>query len=177
MLLRLALALPDLHRLDALTAPWRHAFAHSAVLPTAVLFGHLGGLLAAGSLAVAANRGVLRARAEGGDAGACRRDLDDRARAHAPMVAALAVAMLSGALLFLADVEAFAGTWLFWAKMGLVLALLANGANAARLDALFRARGDALADPVLWHRRRRCAVTSVALWFALVLAGAALANR
>jgi hypothetical protein len=147
------------------------------VLPTAVLFGHLGGLLAAGSLAVAANRDVLRGRAGDGDAGALRRELEHRARARGPMAVALAVAVLSGALLFLADVEAFAATWLFWAKMTLVLALLANGATAARLDTRLLAHDDALADPALWRRRRRCARLSVSLWFALVLAGAALANR
>jgi hypothetical protein len=173
MLLRVVLALPDFGRLDALAEPWRRLYAHSAILPTLVLFGHLGGLLAAGSLSLAANRATLRIDERDGDAR--RRPLEERARLHRPVAFALAVAMGNGALLFLADVEAFAASWIFWAKMSLVLAMIANAVLAAWLDA--RLRRDGANDGALWRRRRTCALTSGALWFVLVLAGAALATR
>jgi hypothetical protein len=173
MLLRVVLALPNLGQLDAFAEPWRRLYAHSALLPTVVLFGHLGGLLAAGSLSVAANRATLRIDEH--DGRARRLHLEERARLHRPVAIALAVAMGNGALLFLADVEAFAASWIFWAKMTLVLAMIANAVLAASLDA--RLRGARADDATLWRRRRACALTSGALWFVLVLAGAALATR
>lgn len=172
MLLRVVLALPALGQLDALAEPWRRLYAHSEILPTVVLFGHLGGLLAAGSLSVAANRATLRIDERDGDER--RRHLEERARLHRPLAIALAVAMCNGALLFLADVEAFAASWIFWAKMSLVLAMLANAALAARLDTRLRRSG--ADDGTLWRRRRACALASGTLWFVLVLAGAALAT-
>jgi hypothetical protein len=59
--------------------------------------------------------------------------------------------------------------------MSLVLAMVANAVLAAWLDTRLRRSG--ANDGTLWRRRRACALTSGALWFVLVLAGAALATR
>ncbi len=86
--------------------------------------------------------------------------------------------MVSGFLLFLADLEAFAVSPVFWTKMLLVVLLLVNAAVASRLDArLLREADAARAQDGLWRRRRVSAWTTAVLWFALVLSGSALASR
>ncbi|MFL5607236.1 MAG: hypothetical protein ACJ8AD_12370, partial [Gemmatimonadaceae bacterium] len=92
---------------------------------------------------------------------------------------ALGVAMISGLLLFFADLEAFAVSRVFWMKMILVVLLLANGVVASRLEARLLREDDAAADhrERLWRRRRASARAAAVLWFALVLSGSALASR
>jgi uncharacterized membrane protein len=182
MLLSALLVLPDLAQVDAFAEPWRRLFSHSALVSTLVLFGHIGGLLAGGGLALASDRATLRLRTA--DEAERRRHLDELARLRWPMGVALLVAGLSGALLFLADVEAFATSRIFWAKMGLIALLLANLAIVIRAERALRAglarepaeSGDA-ERARLWRRRRAGAVVSVVLWFVLVLAGTALASH
>jgi len=78
----------------------------------------------------------------------------------------LAVALVSGALLFLAGPADYAGRWLFWGKMGLV----ALGAGSAL--ALHLGPGLALASPA---RRRLAGALSLAAWAPALLAGRMLA--
>ncbi len=59
MLLRAVLSIPDVGQIDAFAEPWRRIYAHSPLLSTLILFGHLGGLFAAGGLTVAADRATL----------------------------------------------------------------------------------------------------------------------
>src|SRR5690349_11562168 len=181
MLLRALLSIPDVGQIDALAEPWRRLYSQSPLLSTVILFGHLGGLLAAGGLTVAADRTTLRVDPRI-DADR-RRHLAELAHLRTPVWTALGVALVSGALLFFADVEAFAASRIFWVKMLLVALLLANAAVAARLDDAFRRDGDAGspcasdAGAHRWRWRRAAAITSAALWFALVLVGAALASH
>ena len=182
MLLRAVLSIPDVGQIDAFVEPWRRVFSHSPLLSTVVLFGHLGGLLAAGGLTVAADRATLRLDPR--DDVDRRRHLADLARLQAPIWTMLAIALLSGALLFLADVEAFAASRIFWTKMALVALLVANTASTARLDAALRQDGQSAAhvgesscDLRRWRRRRAGAIASAVLWFGLVLVGAALASH
>jgi hypothetical protein len=179
MLLRAVLSIPDVGQIDAFAEPWRRLFTQSPLLSTLILFGHLGGLLAAGGLTVAAERATLRLDPTD-DAGR-RRHLADLARLRMPVWGAFTVALLSGALLFLADVEAFAASRIFWTKMSLVALLLVNTLVTARLDSALR-RGDDAAAPDMsaarrraWHRRRAGAIATATLWFGLVFVGAALA--
>ena len=178
MLLRALLSIPDVGQIDALAEPWRRLFAQSPLLSTLILFGHLGGLLAAGGLTVAAERATLRLDPSV-DADR-RRHLADLERLRVPVWAAFGVSLLSGALLFLADVEAFAVSRIFWTKMSLVALLLVNTLVTARLDAALR-REDVATPPTAalrarqWRRRRAGAVASALLWFSLVFVGAALA--
>jgi len=182
MLLSALLVLPDVSQVDAFAEPWRHLYSHSPLVSTLVLFGHLGGLLAGGGLTLAADRATLRSGSS--DELARRRHLDELRRLRRPIFAAFAIAALSGALLFLADVEAFAASRIFWAKMSLVVLLLANLVVVSRTEAALRsgaAQGpfdsSVTARARLWRRRRLSAGVSVALWFVLLLAGAALASH
>src|SRR5215207_6926108 len=102
MLLRSLLSIPEVGQIDAFVEPWRRIFANSPLLSTIVLFGHLGGLLTAGGLTVASDRATLRL--DPNDDVDRRRHLSELARLQAPIWFAFTIALLSGALLFLADV-------------------------------------------------------------------------
>jgi hypothetical protein len=181
MLLRALVSIPDVGQIDAFAEPWRRLFAQSPLLSTMILFGHLGGLLAAGGLTLAAERATFRL--DPSDDADRRRHLADLARLRAPVWAAFGVSLLSGALLFLADVEAFAASPIFWTKMSLVCLLIASTVVSARLDTALRRESDAASSSGSvtlarrWRRRRAGAVVTGVLWFGLVLVGAALASH
>jgi len=176
------LSIPDVGQIDAFAEPWRRVFAHSPLLSTVILFGHLGGLLAAGGLTVAADRATLRLDPR--DDADRRRHLAELEQMRGIVWSAFAIALLCGALLFLADVEAFAASPIFWTKMGLVLLLVANALVTSRMDSALRRDADVSATPAAterrarrWRRRRAGALASAVLWFGLVLVGTALASH
>lgn len=182
MLLGAMLSIPDVGQIDAFAEPWRRLFAHSPLLSTVILFGHLGGLLAAGGLTVAADRATLRLDPRN-DVDR-RRHLAELEHMRATVWTAFVIAIACGALLFLADVEAFAASPIFWTKMALVMLLVANALLTGRMDAALRRDGDTGASPPApelharrWRRRRAGALASAVLWFGLVLAGTALASH
>lgn len=181
MLIRSLLALPDVGQVDAFAEPWRRLYSHSALVSTLVLFGHIAGLLASGGLALAADRATLRL--DLADDAERARHLAELARTNRTVMIALSVSIVSGTLLFLADVELFATSPIFWAKMGVIALLLGNLALMLRVERTLRAGGTAgtvtsvaMRDR-LWRRRRINAMASVVLWFALVFAGSALASH
>ena len=177
MSLRLWRIVPDLSTVDALAEPWQQLYAHSTLVATLVLFGHLAGLLVAGALTFSTEAGALRL--DPADDGERRRYLRTVSPSRRAIAIALGVAMLNGVLLFLTDLEAFAVSRVFWTKMCLVVLLLTNTAIASRLEArLLREDGaPARDDAALWRRRRANAWATAVLWFALVLSGSALANH
>jgi hypothetical protein len=177
MSLRLWQFVPDLATVDALAEPWQKLYAHSTVVATLVLFGHVAGLLVAGALTFSREAGVLRL--DPADDGARGHYLRGASPLRAPIAIALAIAMFNGLLLFLADLEAFAVSPVFWTKMLLVVLLLVNLVVASRLDARLFREGDGATEghERLWRRRRACAWTAAALWFGLVLSGSALASH
>jgi hypothetical protein len=179
MLLRTLLAIPDVGQIDAFAEPWRHLYSQSPLLSTLILFGHLGGLLAAGGLTVAAERATLRVDPR--SPSDRRRHLTDLAQLRGTIRASFAVSLVTGAMLFFADVEAFAASRIFWTKMLLVAVLMANSLFTARLDAALRREGElssaTKAGARRWRTRRAVAVASASLWFAVVLVGAALASH
>jgi K+ transporter len=152
--------------------PWAHLYASSKVIATVVTFGHIASLLMAGGLAVTTDRATLRAlRLAAGERG---RHLEELAAVHRLVVTGLTLSLLTGLLLFASDVETFAGSWIFWLKMSLIAVLLMNGHLMTRAERSIR---DAPADAsAAWEKLRRSAVTSVGLWYAITLAGVALAN-
>src|SRR5215203_5264672 len=88
ILLRAVLSIPDVGQIDAFAEPWRRLFTQSPLLSTLILFGHLGGLLAAGGLTVAAERATLRL--DPSDDTDRRRHLADLARLRVPVWGAFA---------------------------------------------------------------------------------------
>ena len=162
---------PPAFLVDAL-APWNEFYSHSATAQTIVQFLHIGGLLFAGGLAIAADRGSLRAiRA----ATANRTShLEELAAVHRFVLTGLTVVVASGLLLLGADIEAFFGSWVYWIKMVLVILLLANGWQMTRIEQQLRM--DSSEESPAWGRLHRVAVRSLALWFTITLAGITLVN-
>jgi hypothetical protein len=177
MSLRLWQFVPHLATVDALAEPWQKLYAHSTIVATLVLFGHVAGLFVAGALTFSTEAGALRL--DLANEGERRRYLRVASPARSAIALALAVAMFSGLLLFLADLEAFAVSRIFWTKMLLVVLLLVNTVIASRLDARLIRESDApiVQHESLWRRRRASAWATAVLWFALVLSGTALASR
>ena len=177
MSLRLWQLVPDLATVDALAEPWQKLYAHSTVVATLVLFGHVAGLVVAAALTFSTEASVLRL--DPADDAERGRYLRITSPARRPIGIALGLAMLSGILLFLADLEAFAVSPVFWTKMVLVVLLLANVRVASRLDAGLRGADDAPEHrhERLWWRRRASAWTAAVLWLALLLCGSALASH
>ena len=159
-------------------APWKDFYDDSKTAATVVVFVHLASLLVGGGLALATDRATLRVA--GGAPTERERHIAELGLTHGPVVTALAVAFLSGVLLFLADVETFAVSIAFWAKMALVALLLLNGYGMTRLERRLRDGREAPAvvgaDGPLWRRLRTSAIASAALWFTTLLLGVALTN-
>jgi hypothetical protein len=150
-------------------AAWTALYSNSAVLRTTVGFGHVAGLLAAGGSAIAADRATLVA---------WRRDADSRVAharvlhgTHRMVVLGLIVVSTSGLLLLAADLDTYLHSWVFWAKMGLVALLLANGSLLVQAG-----RRAQTGHQRAWTRLGYGSMASLVLWFATTLLGAALPN-
>ena len=164
------LSAPDM--LIHLTKPWEEFYSHSKVAPTVVTFLHVGALILAGGFALSTDRDTFRA-VSAGDAKRMQH-LEDLDSVHAWVVGGLVVSVLSGVLLFAADVETFFSSWVFWVKMGLIVALLANGYVMMRTEQGLRSSaGDAVSR---WRTLRQTSVVSIVLWFTISLAGIILVN-
>lgn len=163
--------MPFVDSLAHLAEPWATAYDNSKLLMNGVMFSHVGGFLLAGGLALAADRSVFRATAA--DAVARRVYVGELNAVHSPVLAGLALSFASGILLFLADVPTFATAPVFWIKMGVLLALLLNGAALRNL-------GHRLASGEVteraWQQLRRSAAASSLLWLLAVLTGVMLVN-
>jgi uncharacterized membrane protein len=158
--------------LARLLEPWAHVYADSKIIATVVTFAHVASLLMAGGLAVATDRATLRAlRLAAAERG---RHLDDLSGVHRLVVGGLTLSVISGLLLFASDVETFIGSWVFWLKMGMICVLLVNGYTMTRAEQALRAQASEAVRA--WSSLRRSALVSMALWYAITLAGVALVN-
>jgi uncharacterized membrane protein len=164
------LAVPQL--LVDLADPWAKAYGHSKVLATIVGFLHVAPIVVGGGLAIALDRSTLRVRHD--EPGARARHLSELGGGHGVVLGALALSLLSGVALLAADLETYFDSPIFWIKMGLIVVLLANGAWMTRTERALRTAG-AGAD-LQWRRLRTIAITSLALWLTITLAGVALMN-
>jgi hypothetical protein len=151
--------------------PWAAMYGDSNVLPILVVFGHIAALVFAGGLAVTLDRATLRAARESADDRA--RQLGLLAGAHRSVLSGLALSVVTGVLLFAADVETYFVAPAFWTKMALVASLLLNGYLMTRAERRIRASDDSAGG---WSALRRGAIASLILWFATTFVGVALVN-
>ncbi len=155
-----------------LAAPWAKFYSHSKTAATIVVFLHVAPLVVGGGVAIALDRASLRLRHD--EPGARARHLAELGSVHPLVLTALTLSLLSGLALLATDLDTFLGSWVFWLKMALVAALLANGAVMTRLERTLIAPGAEHSDQ--WSRLRGIAITSLTLWLAITLAGVTLTN-
>ena len=104
---------------------WVSLYANHAALRTGVEFLHIGGLVAGGGCAIAADFATLAAVRD--TAAAQTTQFHLLTRTHRIVVLGLVALTISGLLLFCADVQTFLYSRVFWLKMALLLMLLING--------------------------------------------------
>jgi hypothetical protein len=150
-----------------LLAGWSHLYRHTAV-NTAVTYLHLVGIMVGGGVAVTADRASLRLSPATPDWSA---ELARLAGVHRWVLTGLGLIFATGSLMALADLDGVMRSVVFWVKMGLVGLLLANGYLRMRSETALRQGGGA---SNAWTGFRRSSAASLALWFAVLLAGALL---
>lgn len=158
--------LPGLAHAAAIWTAW---YSDSPVIRTTVNFAHIAGLVVGGGAAIVEDRAMLAALRQ--DEDARRRRVEAQRLAHRVVLSGLAIAVVSGCLLFAADWDTYLYSKVFWLKMVLVVLLVANGLMLTRAEHA-AVRGE----PRAWRRLRQSALVSLALWFLTTLAGAALPN-
>src|SRR5471030_2154696 len=112
--------------LSHLLESWISLYANHATLRTGIEFLHIGGLVAGGGCAITADLATITAARQGSATRTVQLQLLDRT--HRIVVLGLAALVVSGLLLFGADVQTFLYSRIFWLKMGLMVLLLINGA-------------------------------------------------
>ena len=130
---------------------------------------HIGGLLAGGGCAIAADLATLTSVKDSSAARAT--ELALLKRTHWLVVGGLIALFTSGVLLFAADVQTYLSSRVFWTKMVLVILLVANGLALLAGERKLK-RSDARA----WAHVHYTAVVSLVLWFLTTMAGAVLPN-
>ncbi len=151
--------------------PWSDLYNGSVAVSTGFTFAHLGAMMVAGGFAVATDRAILRAsRMAAPERTYTLREL--RA-VHRPVLVALGIVVLTGIAMLGSDLRTFLPSPIFWVKMALIGALLANGLLLRRAEAGLRA------DPLhrgAWKRLRNASLRSGGLWLLTVLFGVLLTS-
>lgn len=155
-----------------LLKPWNEFYSHSKAAETVVQSLHIGGVVLAGGLAIASDRSTLRALLmPAPDRAFPMREL---AAVHQWVLAGLTIVVISGLGLLTADIETFFGSWLYWTKMTLVVLLLLNGWFIVRTESDLRANPAEGAPG--WSRLKARSITSICLWFLILILGVSLVN-
>lgn len=144
---------------------WNEIYSNSMVVRSAVLYGHVAGMLVGGGCAVAADRMTLLSQA--GDA----QQLKAVGGVHRIVIGGIGALVVSGALMFAANVDTYLSSPYYWTKMALFALLLING---RRLTVAERDARAGMASG--WVRLRGASVASLVLWLLTALCGAILPN-
>lgn len=159
--------------LVVVTAPWRSLFGRSTLLETAVVATHVLSMLVAGGLAIAHDRGTLRA---GRWSDAIRaHHVGELHAVHRTVVAALAICIASGIALFAADVRTYVVSVPFWIKMGLIVLLFGNALVMTASEGALLADASGVA-AVAWTRVRASSIASAVLWCAIAFVSIVLSQ-
>src|ERR1700730_5600360 len=151
--------------LVAVTTPWRSLFNHSAPVEMSVVGTHVLSMLGAGGLAIAHDRGTLRA---GRWSSAIREHhVAELHAVHRVVVFALAICMFSGVALFASDVKTYVASVPFWIKMGLISMLFGNALIMTATEGSLRVVGGGGA--TAWARIRATSIVSAVLWASIVV--------
>ncbi len=159
-----------------LLAPWKHLYSDSTVVSTTVTGAHIVALVTGGGIAIAADRTTLRALNRQGPTRQWL--LEELHAVHRPVLIGLTLLFLTGVLLVAADFETFVVSVVFWVKIGLLTALLANGVVLYSAETRLReaAVANVEAPPALYRKLRRSARLSIALWLLITVGGAMLTS-
>jgi uncharacterized membrane protein len=152
-----------------LTESWASLYSNSAPLRTVVEFAHVGGLVAGGGTAIAADRLTIQAARH--DAVARQRQIHHIENVHFVVLGGLTFVVLSGLLLFLADVETYVHSKVFWLKMACVVVLIVNGVRLVT-----EGRRAEVGSAEGWLGLKRAAIVSLVFWSVTTLLGVALPN-
>src|ERR1700736_3156 len=150
-----------------LAAPWHHLFDRSRPVVMATVGIHVLSMLVAGGLAIAHDRGSLRA--SGFSEMIRSHHLEELRAVHRPVVVALAICMASGVALFASDVQTYAFSPTFWIKLSLIALLLVNALLMQSSERTLSVSAAGNAAALAWSRIRVSSVVSVALWASIVL--------
>ena len=151
---------------------WNDFYSHSKMAETVVTSLHVCGLVLGGGLAIAADRGTLRALKISANDRA--HHTNELAAVHRWVLTGLTIVVLSGLAMFAADIETFWGSWIYWTKMALFVLLLVNGLVMTRAESALR-QNPAESSPA-WGTLRNTAISSLGLWFAITILGIAVVN-
>jgi hypothetical protein len=154
------------HALIVVTTPWRSLFSRSTPVEMAVVATHVLSMLVAGGLAIAHDRGTLRA--ERWTASIRQHHFAELHAVHRTVVAALTICMLSGVALFAADVKTYVVSVPFWIKMSLIAMLLVNALVMTSAEGTLRL-APAGGGTAAATRIRTTSIVSVFLWLSVVL--------
>jgi len=150
-----------------LAAPWHHLFGRSRPVEMATVGTHVLAMLVAGGLAIAHDRGSLRAAAFSDLIRG--HHLDELRAVHRPVIAALAVTMASGLALFASDIGTYAFSFAFWIKMALIAMLMVNALMMQSSERTLSVSPAGGAATLAWSRIRVNSVVSMSLWASIVL--------
>jgi Predicted membrane protein (DUF2214) len=149
---------------SGLVAWWAHLYADTKAVSAGVNFLHLAGILVAGGFAIVTDRASLLLSPE--READVPKELARLNSVHAWVLGGLALVVATGVLQVFSDLHTYLTSLLFWTKMGLIALLLFNGWVRLRAERALEA-----GEPRAWKRFHLTSVTSLVLWFAVLLAG------
>ena len=146
---------------------WQGYYSDHQAVSVAIKYLHIAATMVGGGLAISLDRQVFTAVRNTGEIRATA--LRQLHGAHRTVIAALVVSTVSGVLMTAADLDTFLGSKVFWMKIAVFTALLANGA-------ILRVAGTAAAqdESAAWRRLKITSIVSLALWLLTTFIGTLL---